>query len=216
MPKSRCSPARAAHQRRLAADEQNGAAIDAVPSDNGRKFRRREDQQLDGLFPQIKDLQRKRTRVRRRHPNGIIGRLHRTLFDDHLGVEGHYTRFAPIEEIQAQRDACPAGYNGNGFHRDHDMNGRTPGKALRNGIRKATKNQDMTALKTAVCPAPSGGRLSGARHLCTAGPEIVMGPKGRHRPDAIPGTCARTVDLKDWRAKCRGEPRRIQVIQSGL
>ena len=120
-------------------------------SDDGREFCGREDQHPYELFLQLEGIEHKRTRVRRPQSNGIIERLHRTLLDEHFRVEGRRTRFETIEEMQVVLDACLVSYNTKRPHQGRGMNGRTPAKAFRDGIPKASeKEEDKTDLKTAA------------------------------------------------------------------
>ena len=99
--------------RELAADP----LIEAVLSDNGREFCGREDQHPYELCLQLEGIEHKRTRVSRPQSNGIVERLHRTLFDEHFRVDGRKTWFETIEEMQAVLDGYLAGYNTKCPHR---------------------------------------------------------------------------------------------------
>jgi transposase InsO family protein len=82
--------------------------------------------------------------------DGIIERLHRTLLDEHFRVEGRRTWFETIEEMQAVLDAYLVSYNTKRPHQGRGMNGRTPARAFRDGIPKASQKEDKTDLKTAT------------------------------------------------------------------
>lgn len=130
--------------------EQHGASIDAVLSDNGREFCGREDRHPYELFLQLEGIEHKRTRVSRPQSNGIVERLHRTLLDEHFRVEGRRTWFETIEEMQAVLDAYLLEYNTKRPHQGRGMNGRTPLAAFRDGIRKPTRKEPDTTLKSAA------------------------------------------------------------------
>jgi len=130
--------------------EEHGATVDAVLIDNGRKFCGREDQQPYELFLQLEGIEHKRTKVRRPQSNGIVERLHRTLLDEHFRVEGRKTWFETIEEMQVALDAWLVLYNTKRPHQGRGMNGRTPLKAFKDGIRRAGKKEVNTDQKIAA------------------------------------------------------------------
>jgi transposase InsO family protein len=130
--------------------EADGATIEAVLSDNGREFCGREDRHPYELFLQLEGIEHRRTRVRRPQSNGIVERLHRTLLDEHFRVEGRKTWFETIDEMQVVLDAYLATYNTKRPRQGRGMNGRTPERAFRDGIPKATKKEDKATLKTAA------------------------------------------------------------------
>lgn len=134
----------------LPAFEQHDAIIEAVLSDNGREFRGREDRHPYELFLQLEGIKHKRTRVRRPQSNGIVERLHRTLLDEHFRVEGRKTWFETIDEVQIVLDAYLIDYNTMRPHQGRGMNGRTPLKAFRDGIRKPSRKEATTELKSAA------------------------------------------------------------------
>jgi transposase InsO family protein len=130
--------------------EEHGATVDAVLIDNGRKFCGREDQQPYELFLQLEGIEHKRTKVRRPQSNGIVERLHRTLLDEHFRVEGRKTWFETIEEMQVALDAWLVLYNTKRPHQGRGMNGRTPLKAFKDGIRRAGKKEVNSDQKIAA------------------------------------------------------------------
>jgi hypothetical protein len=52
--------------------------------------------------------------------------------------------------MQLVLDAYPVGYNTKRPHQGRGMNGRTPERAFRDGIPKASKKEHKTTLKTAA------------------------------------------------------------------
>lgn len=88
-----------------------GSTIDAMLSDNGRKFCGREDQHLYELFLQLEDIEYKRTEAERLQSNSIVEPLHRTLLDEHSRVEGRRTWFETIDEMQVALDRYLMVYN---------------------------------------------------------------------------------------------------------
>ena len=130
--------------------EAEGAAIDAVLSDNGREFCGREDQHPYELFLQLEGIAHKTTRVKRPQSNGIAERFHRTLLDEHFRIEGRRTWFETIDEMQTVLDDYLVEYNTNRPHQGRGMNGRTPLQAFRADIRQQQKENVNPSLKPAA------------------------------------------------------------------
>jgi transposase InsO family protein len=108
--------------------------IDAVLSDNGRESCGREDQHPDELFLQLEGIAHKTTRVGRPQSNRIVERLHRTLLDEHLRVQGRTVWRETVAEMQTALDAWLLRYNSERPHQGRGMNGRTPLKAFLDGL----------------------------------------------------------------------------------
>ena len=82
--------------------EAHGAVIGAVLSDNGREFYGRADQHPYELFLQLEGIVHKTARVGRPQSNDIVERLHRSLLDEHLRVQGR-----TVWHENGRRDAEP-------------------------------------------------------------------------------------------------------------
>jgi len=130
--------------------EAHGVKVDAVLSDNGREFCGREDQHPFELFLQLEGIEHKRTKVRPPQSNGIVGRLHRTLLDEHFRVEGRKTWFETIDEMQAALDTWLVEYNTKRPHQGRGMKGRTPLRVFKDGIPKQPKQEANTEQKIAA------------------------------------------------------------------
>jgi hypothetical protein len=89
--------------------------------------------------------------------NGILERLHRTLLDEHFRVEGRRTWFESIEKMQAVLNEYLEGYNIKRPHQGRGMNGRTPIRAVTEGMPKTSNTEVTSQTKTA--------RLKAARCL---------------------------------------------------
>ena len=123
------------------------AKIDVVLSDNGREFCGRPDQHPYELFLQLEDIEHRTTKVKRPQSNGIVERFHRTLLDEHFRVEGRKTWFETIEEMQVVLDDYLVGYNQKRPHQGRGMNGRTPARAFKEGLRAKAKPQQQKERK---------------------------------------------------------------------
>jgi transposase InsO family protein len=83
--------------------------------------------------------------VRRPQSNGIVGRLHRTLLDEHFRVEGRRTWFETIEEMQGVLDTYLEGYNQRRPHQGRGMHGRTPAQAFTDGLPPTPDKEDTAS-----------------------------------------------------------------------
>lgn len=126
--------------------EEHDACIDAVLSDNGREFCGRSDQHPYELFLQLEGIEHKTTRVGRPQSNGIVERLHRTLLDEHLRVQGRTVWYETVEEMQKALDGYLVRYNAERPHQGR-MNGRTPLQAFIDGLppRETDTTQPLAA-----------------------------------------------------------------------
>ena len=122
---------------------EHGARMAAVLSDNGREFCGREDQHPYELFLQLEGIVHKTTRAGRPQSNGIVERLHRTLLDEHLRVQGRTVWHETVDEMPTALDAWLLRYNRERPHQGRGMNGRTPLQAFVKGlpVRPATDQE---------------------------------------------------------------------------
>ncbi len=116
--------------------EEHGANIQVVLNDNGREFCGRPDQHPYELLLQLEDIEHRTTHVKRPQSNSITERLHCTVLDEHIRVEGHRTWFETIDEVQASLDDYLVTYNTKRPHRGRGMNGRTPITVFKAGLPK--------------------------------------------------------------------------------
>ncbi|MBV8631101.1 MAG: transposase, partial [Silvibacterium sp.] len=72
------------------------------------------------------------------------------LLDEYFRVEGRKTWFETIDEMQIVLDQYLIEYNTKRPHQGRNMNGRTPLKAFRDGVRKQPKEASKTDLVTAA------------------------------------------------------------------
>ena len=106
---------------------------------DGREFCGRLDQHPYELLLQLEGIAHKTTRVGRPQsnlpaayarcahgPRGSIERLHRTLLDEHLRVQGRTVWHETVAEMQTALDAFLLRHNRERSHQGRGMNGRTP------------------------------------------------------------------------------------------
>lgn len=130
--------------------DEHAAVVDSVLSDNGREFCGREfcgreDQHPYELFLQLEGITHKTTRVGRPQSNGIVERLHRTLLDEHLRIEGRTVWHESLDTMQEALDGYLRRYNHERPHQGRGMNGRTPYQAFVDGL-PAPANQEDAAM----------------------------------------------------------------------
>ena len=79
--------------------EEHDCPIVTVLTDNGREYCGRMDGHPFELFLQLEDIEHRTTKVRRSQSNGIVERLHRTLLEEHFGIQGRIKFYESLEEM---------------------------------------------------------------------------------------------------------------------
>jgi transposase InsO family protein len=79
-------------------------------------------------------IEHRTTKVRSPRTNGFVERTNRTLLNECLRVEGRKTWYLEPNEIQADLDRFMAYYNFERTHQGYRVAGRTPARALLDGI----------------------------------------------------------------------------------
>ena len=146
--------------------EEHGVKVMTILSDNGREYRGRKDHHLYELFLRLEEIDQRTTQVGRRQSNGYIERFHRTLFEEHMRIEGGTTWQEMAAVMRKDLDAYPDTYNRHRPHRGRGMEGRTPYEALRAGIptksparKKPARNEVKTAAWTLTSARPGVRRI---------------------------------------------------------
>lgn len=125
------------YERVLPFYESLGAPVEAILTDNGREFCGKEDQHPYELLLALEDIEHRTTRVRSPRTNGFVERMNRTLLDECFRVAGRTTWYLSPDEIQADLDRFLRFYNFERTHQGYRVNGRTPARALVEGLAKA-------------------------------------------------------------------------------
>jgi transposase InsO family protein len=133
--------------------ESHGAKITTVLSDNGREFCGRPDRHPYELFLQLEDIEHRTTKVRRPQSNGFVERLHRTLLDEHFRIMGRKKWYESVEQMQQDLDLYFVKYNTKRPHQGRNMNGRTPEKVFKEGLKTTQKTEENKTKKTAKIAA---------------------------------------------------------------
>lgn len=129
--------------------ESHGASITTVLSDNGREFCGRADRHPYELFLQLEGIEHRTTKVRRPQSNGYVERLHRTLLDEHFRVKGRTKFYESVDEMQKDLLIYLEGYNTKRPHQGRNMNGMTPEKAFKKGLKKRPKTDKKKEVSAA-------------------------------------------------------------------
>ena len=115
--------------------EAHGATFETILSDNGREFCGRPDRHPYELFLQLQGIEHRTTKVRRPQSNGYVERMHRTLLDEHFRVVGRSKCYEALEEMQADLQVYLKHYNEKRPHQGRGINGRTPYRVFKAGVK---------------------------------------------------------------------------------
>lgn len=137
------------------------ASADATNlSYEGRSYCWRRDQLPYALFQQIEDWT---NNVRRPQRNGIIGRLHRALLDEHFCLEGREKFFQSVSELKADLNAYFVVYNMKRPHQGRGLYDTAPLREYQKGVkirpRTAPKEMPKVADQTGTHARTSFRRL---------------------------------------------------------
>jgi len=122
------------HDRVLPFYDRIGVTVGAVLTDNGREFCGKPEQHPYELLLAVEGIQHRTTKVRSPRTNGFVERMNRTLLDECFRVQGRTKWYVAVEEIQADLDVFMAFYNFERTHQGYRVAGRTPAKALFDGL----------------------------------------------------------------------------------
>jgi transposase InsO family protein len=125
--------------------EEHDYPIVTILTDNGREYCGRMDGHPFELFLQLEDIEHRTTRVRRPQSNGIVERLHRTLLEEHFGIQGRVKFYENLQEMQNDLDSYLHVYNHERAHQGRNMNGRTPHQAFVEGIPNPAIKEETAA-----------------------------------------------------------------------
>jgi len=125
--------------------EEHDCPIVTILTDNGREYCGRMDGHPFELFLQLEDIEHRTTKVRRPQSNGIVERMHRTLLEEHFGIQGRIKFYESLEEMQNDLDTYLHVYNHERAHQGRNMNGRTPHQAFVEGIPNPATEEETAA-----------------------------------------------------------------------
>lgn len=124
-----------------------GITVGATLTDNGREFCGKPETHPYELLLAMEGVDHRTTKVRSPRTNGFVERMNRTLLDECFRVEGRKTWYITPEEIQADLDRFMAYYNFERTHQGYRVAGRTPARALLDGL-------GLAQLPQLAAPAP--------------------------------------------------------------
>jgi len=125
--------------------EEHDCPIVTILTDNGREYCGRMDGHPFELFLQLEDIEHRTTKVRRPQSNGIVERMHRTLLEEHFGIQGRVKFYENLDEMQNDLDSYLYVYNHERAHQGRNMNGRTPHQAFVEGIPNPAIEEETAA-----------------------------------------------------------------------
>jgi transposase InsO family protein len=125
--------------------EEHDCPIVTILTDNGREYCGRMDGHPFELFLQLEAIEHRTTKVRRPQSNGIVERMHRTLLEEHFGIQGRVKFYESLDEMQHDLDTYLHVYNHERAHQGRNMNGRTPHQAFVEGIPNPAIEEETAA-----------------------------------------------------------------------
>ena len=122
------------HDRVLPFYQGLGISVGSMLTDNGREFCGKLETHPYELMLAMEGIEHRTTKVRSPRTNGFVERMNRTLLDECFRVEGRTTWYLTPDEIQTDLDRFMVYYNFERSHQGYRVGGRTPAKALLDGI----------------------------------------------------------------------------------
>ncbi len=98
------------HNDALPFYQEQGLAVEAVLTDNGREFCGTDAHPYE-LYLALNDVEHRTTRVRHPWTNGFVERFHRTVLDEFFRTAFRTAFYASVEALQADLDAWLGHYN---------------------------------------------------------------------------------------------------------
>lgn len=87
-----------------------------------------------GLFLQLEGIEHRTARAGRPKSNGFVGRLQRTLLDEHFRIAGRTIWYESVEQTRGDLEKYLHHYDHQRPHRGRMMEGRTPIQIFEAGI----------------------------------------------------------------------------------
>ncbi len=122
------------HDRAWPFYEEHGVEVDHVLTDNGREYCGRPLHHPFELFLAISQVTHRQTEVSSPETNWFCERFHRTVKEEFFSVAFRKTVYESVAQLQADLDAYVTFYNRERVHQDYRTQGRTPYRALCDGL----------------------------------------------------------------------------------
>lgn len=113
------------HNDALPFYREQGLAVEAVLTDNGREFCGTDTHPYE-LYLALNEVEHRRTKVRRPQTNGFVERFNRTVLDEFFREAFRSTFYEAVAPLQADLDAWLATYNTTRPHLGYRNLGRRP------------------------------------------------------------------------------------------
>jgi transposase InsO family protein len=127
------------HERVLPFYDAHGLALERVLTDRGREYCGRPLHHPYELYCVVQQLEHRTTRPYSPETNGICERFNRALQEEFFAVAYRRKFYASLQELQADLDEFLRFYNEERSHHGYRTQGRTPMRALRDGISAPTE-----------------------------------------------------------------------------
>ena len=105
--------------------EAHGLKVEAVLTDNGTEFCGVAGHPYE-TYPELNDIEHRRTKVRSPQTNGFVERFNRTVLEEFFRVKFRERLVESVEALQKDLDAWLAFYNRERPHLGYRNQGRTP------------------------------------------------------------------------------------------
>ena len=129
---------------------EEGIAVNAMLTDNGKEYKGKVDNHPYELFLALNDIEHRLTKVGTPRTNGFVERFHRTVLDEFFREAFRKKFYASVDELQADLDAWLKHYNHERPHRGYRNQGRRPYETFSKGKKemdKVKKSKDDKEVK---------------------------------------------------------------------
>ena len=127
------------YDRMLPFYEAQGLKVEHILTDNGREYSGRSMIHPYQIFPELNDIEHRRTKVERPRTNGFVERFNRTVLDEFFREIFRKKFYSSVEELQTDLDKWLTYYNNERPHRGHRNMGRRPAETIEEGKKLVPK-----------------------------------------------------------------------------
>ncbi len=120
---------------------EQGLAVEALLTDNGREYKGRPMIHLYEIFLEFNDIEHRTTKVGHPCTNGFVERFNRTILDEFFRMAFREKLFESVDALQVELDAWTNHYNHERPHRGYRNMGRRPIETIELGKKR---KEEMT------------------------------------------------------------------------
>ena len=120
--------------------QDKGLQVDAILTDNGREFCRKDDHPYE-LYLELNDIEHRKTQVRRPQTNGFVECFNRTILDDFFRIAFRKKFYESVEALQVDFDAWLVHYNTERPHQGYRNRGRRPIETIELFLSRGVRNE---------------------------------------------------------------------------